>query len=99
MSYKNAREVLPAELLCEIQKYCGGELLYVPMLGELEKSGWGQRNGTRRAYDERNRRIRAEYALNVSCEELAARFCLSIDSIRKIVRTTEKASRVLRVSV
>ena len=31
MKYKNAGEILPAELLEEIQKYVQGEFLYVPI--------------------------------------------------------------------
>lgn len=30
MAYKNARDVLPEALLAQVQRYCSGELLYVP---------------------------------------------------------------------
>lgn len=38
MKYENAGEVLPEELLKEIQKYAAGKLLYIPK-GEEKKAG------------------------------------------------------------
>lgn len=39
MKYKNAAEILPSELLREIQGYIEGELLYIPR--SEAKQGWG----------------------------------------------------------
>ena len=86
MAYKNAKDILPESLLRELQSYAGGELLYIPA-PVTAHSGWGDRSGARKLYRERNETIRTMYAQNHSCEELAQYFCLSVDSIRKIVRT------------
>lgn len=91
MEYKNAKNVLPRQLLCELQKYVHGELLYIPTK-QNERRRWGQRNGSRQRYRERNDRIRALYAADVSAAELARQFFLSEDSIRKIVRKKEVAA-------
>lgn len=86
MTYKNARDVLPETLLREIQQYAEGEVLYIPAKA-ASRSGWGNRNGARRQYDERNKKIKAMHAQSCSLEELADRFYLSVDSIKKIVRS------------
>lgn len=83
MSYRNAKDVLPPELVLELQKYVDGELLYIPT--KSEKSEWGLRSGARQKYAERNHEIRERYKSSVSIEELARLYFLSTDSIRKIV--------------
>ena len=43
MKYENAKDILPAKLLEEVQKYAGGKLIYIP---KTEKSkGWGEASG------------------------------------------------------
>ena len=82
MAYKNAKDVLPPELLEEVRRYAGGELLYIPASGN---AAWGDKSGARREYAERNaaiRRLRSSHTV----DELAEMFCLSADSIRKIAR-------------
>lgn len=83
MAYKNARDILPRELIEEIQKYIDGDLLYIPT--KSDKTEWGHRNGARQKYAERNHAIREQYRERVSIEELARRYFLSTDSIKKIV--------------
>lgn len=46
MQYKNGKEILPAELLRELQRYIQGELIYIPTL-EAKRKGWGENNGTK----------------------------------------------------
>lgn len=40
MSYVNADEVLPEDLIREIQKYVDGKVLYIPRRSE-KAMGWG----------------------------------------------------------
>jgi len=82
--YINAREVLPAYLLRELQKYAEGKQLYVPKREE-NHLGWGERSGYREEIRERNRQLRGRYAQGHSVEELARDFCLSEATIRKLV--------------
>ena len=84
MAYKNAREVLPESLLRQIWKYVEGENIYIPKRQE-SRAAWGSHTGAREEYEARNEQIRRRYADEASIEELAKEFCLSVESIRKIV--------------
>ena len=88
IDYVNAQKVLPKELLDEIRRYVEGGALYIPKRGARE--AWGRRSGTRRELDGRNRAIRADRENGLSVAELAGRYCLSADSIRKILRKKQK---------
>ena len=83
MKYRRASDVLPEELLREVQKYTQGEALYVPKARERKK--WGEDSGARSFYRQRNEEIRTRYSQKVSIERLADEFCLSEDMIRKIL--------------
>ena len=84
MKYVNARDVLPPDVLSEVQKYLCGELIYIPKR-DNEKAGWGQINGTRKQVFSRNRSIAEAYREGTSVCELMDRYCLSEASIRKII--------------
>lgn len=84
MSYKNGREIFPPELLKEIQKYVQGERVYIPQL-ENVKETWGTKSGTREKITFRNMEIIKQYKQGSSIDELSDIFCLSVDTIKKIV--------------
>ena len=44
MKYVNAIEILPQNLLNEIQKNIAGDVLYIPQV-KGEKNSWGSRTG------------------------------------------------------
>ena len=84
MKYRNASEILPDDLLKELQKYAPGEILYVPSDGSRKK--WGADTGARQFYEQRNEEIRHKYfvlkiAIDVLCEE----YDLSDETVRKIL--------------
>jgi len=83
MRYRKASEVLPDELLREVQKYVSGEALYFPKQRARKK--WGEDSGARTYYKERNNEIRKKHANGITAEALADEYNLSIESIRKIV--------------
>ncbi|WP_308116298.1 CD3324 family protein [Paenibacillus sp. FSL W7-1279] len=83
MNYENASDIIPENLLKEIQKYAAGKLLYIPT-GE-EKRGWGEKSGYRNQLQRRNIMIRNKYANGVTVSELADEYFLSLDSIKKII--------------
>ncbi|NLN18766.1 MAG: hypothetical protein GX162_05750 [Firmicutes bacterium] len=82
--YRNAAEVLPPELLEQLQEYVQGVHIYVPIKGEPAR--WGEKSGTRRQLAERNEEIRRRYAAGENIDALASCFFLSCDSVRKIIR-------------
>ena len=84
MKYVNAADVLPQELLEEISRYVGGKLLYVPSCSEM--CSWGEKNGSKQYYRERNQTMKILYIQGVTLEELAEQYCLSSETIRKIVK-------------
>lgn len=83
MKYKNASHVLPDELLKEIQKYVTGEVIYIPNPDGKKK--WGEGSGARQFYEERNRKIQADFQMGMAPEELMEKYGLSMDSIKRIV--------------
>lgn len=83
MKYKNASHVLPDELLKEIQKYVTGEVMYIPKTKEKKK--WGEGSGARQFYQERNRKIQADYQKGMALEELMRKYNLSAESIKRII--------------
>lgn len=89
MSYKNGKDILPPELLIELQKYIQGELIYIPKEGK-DRIGWGQSNGTRKIINERNAMIYNLYKSGSSIDKLMEIFNLSEDSIRKIILKINK---------
>lgn len=84
MKYKKAEEILPEKLLKEIQTYVSGELIYIPSHESLRK-GWGERSGTKEHLRRRNLEIRSRFREGLSIDQLTQVFCLSYDSIKKIV--------------
>jgi Mor family transcriptional regulator len=83
LNYKKGVDVLPAHLLKEIQEYIEGSLIYIPK--KSSKVGWGYVSGTRQLIDKRNKKIIYLFDQGVSIEELADRFHLGEDTIKKIV--------------
>ncbi|MDD6970133.1 MAG: CD3324 family protein [Treponema sp.] len=83
MKYKNARDILPPELISQIQKYAAGKLLYIPK--EDDSTPWGTLSGAKLALKKRNQRIYNEYKEGKGINELAEEFFISVDSIKKIV--------------
>lgn len=82
--YKNGRDVLPPELLQQIQQYIDGELLYIPKQGE-QRAGWGELSGSRARLERRNKEMVAAYRKGRSIQELERIYFLSGESVRKII--------------
>lgn len=89
MNYKSAKQVLPKELMDEVQKYIQGEYLYIPK-AEGTRRQWGDKSGYRRSLSARNDQIRKAYRSGTTIEELAEEYCLSINTIKKIAYVREK---------
>lgn len=84
MKYVNADIIFPEELLKEIQKYIHGSMVYIPT-PEGQRKKWGENSGSRKHLSLRNETIRQQYIDGVTIDELSDQFCLSIDSIKKII--------------
>lgn len=89
MDYKNGKEIFPSELLEQLQEYVQGNLVYIPKKEE-NRTGWGEGNGTRTVIQSRNHEICEAYRRGLKTAELASTFCLSEDSIKKILRANQE---------
>lgn len=56
MSYIKASELLPMELLLQIQEYVDGQCVYIPKI-EDNKCQWGSKTTTREELKSRNSQI------------------------------------------
>ena len=84
MKYRNASEILPDDLLKELQKYAPGEILYIP--SDKVRKKWGADTGAQRFYEQRNEEIRHKYfALKVTIDVLCEEYSLSNETVRKIL--------------
>jgi Mor family transcriptional regulator len=87
VNYKNGRDVLPPNLLTELQKYIQGEVIYIPKPAQ-QRASWGERSGARQQLSERNEEITRCYTNGCSIAELEQKYHLSGESIRKIIVKT-----------
>ncbi|MDR5586795.1 CD3324 family protein [Clostridium aquiflavi] len=83
MKYINAEEVLPRELLYQIQQYIQGNLIYIPKYDNREK--WGEKTGAKRIMFERNNQIISMYENGYNIKEISKKYYLSEHTIRKII--------------
>lgn len=84
MKYIRATEVLPAELLEEIQKFAGGCLIYVPNKPGLHRN-WGEATDTKVMVKSRNISMINDRLAGFSVKEIAIRYHLSESTVKKIV--------------
>ena len=85
MSYIKAEDILPEELIRQIQEYVDGVYIYIP-----RKPGtrhiWGQETGYRSELKERNEQIRNDYTTGMRVPALSRKYHLSEKSIRRILQ-------------
>lgn len=84
MGYKNAVNVLPADLLAAIQQYIDGEYIYIPRKAENKKR-WGEVKNSRQYIQERNGIIFSQYQDGIPVEDIAGCNYLSPKTIYKIL--------------
>ncbi|SHO47193.1 CD3324 family protein [Anaerocolumna xylanovorans] len=83
MTYKKGADVLPDQLLKEVQQYAEGCLVYIPK--RSSKAGWGRISGTREWIDKRNEEITCLFMQGEPVKNLSEEYHLSEDTIRKII--------------
>ncbi len=83
MEYKNARNVLPEELIQKIQEYVQGEYLYIPVKDRLP---FRLTACYRNELDRRDAHIYTKYLEGLDVAGLAGMYHLSEPSIRRIIR-------------
>ena len=84
MRYMRAADVLPPDLLEQIQAYIDGEYLYIPRK-EANRKAWGAANGRKAETLARNLEIYRRYREGASVDQLAEDYFLAPKSIWKII--------------
>lgn len=92
MKYKNAGEILPSELVEEIQKYIQGAFLYIP---KKDKQTHRAVTEYRIELEKRNNRIFRMHLEGMSNKHLAKNFGLAQSSIRRILIEQRKRSEIM----
>ena len=85
MSYIKAEEILPEELIRQIQEYADGVYIYIPRKPENRRP-WGQETSYKAELKVRNDRIRKDYGEGCSISALSRKYHLSEKSIRRILQ-------------
>lgn len=98
MKYFNVQEILPENIIKEIQAYIDGELIYIPRKSGNQK-GWGEKSGIKRSLKDRNSIILKKYNDGLSIRNLAKEYFLSEQSIRRIIREEKKVESVKEVFI
>ena len=93
MDYYNAEDLFPKEVLQKIKKYAAGKMVYFPK-NEEEKSKWGMLSGQKLYYRKRNQMICNEFLYGVSVVQLAEKYHLSVETIKKIVYSKKNQERL-----
>jgi len=91
MRYKNAKDILPKDVLALIQKYTDGEYIYIPKKAENRKH-WGDNTNSKTETQKRNNEIYTKYKTGCKTSELACEYFLSEKSIQRIITQGNKPS-------
>lgn len=84
MGYLNGKDVLPAELLAEIQRYVQGRSIYIPRSEHIPERR--QASGLNR----RNSEICRSFAAGIPARQLAEEYYLSVQAVYKILAKGRK---------
>ena len=85
MSYIKAEEILPEELIRQIQEYADGVTIYIPRKPGT-RHAWGQETDYKAELKARNERIHNDHAAGDGVTALSRRYHLSEKSIRRILQ-------------
>lgn len=83
MNYVNAKAILPAILLAEVQKYAEGKVIFIPK--SEKRTGEGETSGYRQSLMKRDDVICSRYSSGQAINEIAEEFFLSPEMVKKLV--------------
>ena len=85
MSYIKAENVLPQDLIRQIQEYADGVYIYIPRKPGT-RHAWGQKTDYKAELKLRNDAIREDYLRGMRIPALSLKYSLSEKSIRRILQ-------------
>jgi Mor family transcriptional regulator len=93
MSYSNAKDIFPEEILEIIQNYVDGEYIYIPRKEE-NKIAWGELTKSKNELLKRNTNIYEDHLKGMSTQLLADKYYLSPKTIQRIVSEKKKCRNI-----
>lgn len=84
MRYIKAEDILPVDLIRQLQEYADGVYIYIPRKPGT-RHPWGQETAYKAELKARNDHIRSDHAAGTSVPELSGKYHLSEKSIRRIL--------------
>ena len=84
MSYIKAADILPQELIDQLQQYVDGKCIYIPRK-ESNRKSWGENTQYKETLQARNKEIYRKYREGTSVFSLADQYYLSPKTIQKIL--------------
>lgn len=85
MDYQNSANLLPKELIEQIQKYVDGKVIYIPKK-QINKKHWGENTDTKQVLSSRNCKICSDHQNGMSIKQLSEKYFLTEKSIQRILR-------------
>ena len=85
MSNTKIYEILPKDIILQIQDYIEGAVIYIPKRSENKKS-WGDCTDTKEMLSIRNKKIYYDYCDGMSVRQLTQKYFLVEKSIQRILR-------------
>ncbi len=85
MDYQNSTNLLPKELIEQIQKYVDGKVIYIPKK-QINKKRWGENTDTKQVLSSRNCKICLDRQNGMSIKQLSEKYFLTEKSIQRILR-------------
>ena len=92
MRYASAQDLLPPELLEELQGYIDGAYLYIPRKEE-NRLAWGARTCSKKETAARNRQILQRFCQGETAAQLAEAFFLTEKTVRRIIAQERRAGQ------
>lgn len=92
MGYTKANEILPIEIVEQIQNYIDGKIIYIPKCDKSKKP-WGENTDTKKYLSTRNAEIYDSYQNGITIRQLSEKYYLVEKSIQRIIRQ-EKNSKL-----
>jgi Mor family transcriptional regulator len=93
MSYANARDIFPNEILEIIQNYVNGEYIYIPKKEE-NKVAWGELTNSKNELLKRNASIYEDSLKGMCTQSLSEKYYLSPKTIQRIILEKRKCHNI-----
>lgn len=85
MGYQNSIDLLPKELLEQLQEYVEGQIIYIPKK-KANRKLWGENTDTKQVLSSRNRQIYVDFQNGMDLGQLSEKYFLTEKSIQRIIK-------------